>query len=273
MSDNRPTRPEPEAPWTTEDEERLRASLAVLRRDVDTNPLPDPRFVRARGAQRRRRAALAWTAGVAAVTIALAGVGLSAVTQNRAADPTVPATSTTLPTTPAPTTPAPSGTTDATTAPTTPSPTSDIPATPCGSTGIEVNVDGVPEPAAATAEHIADLVTRCDVEGLVALVTKDKTELSFGALSAEQALDPSANQGRYEAIRAIFAMPPEHDAEFGLTKWPAEPKTRSDWDAFVTTGLLTERDMAQMRDMGSGYIGWRVVINDSGRLTAWIAGD
>ncbi|MDF2146635.1 hypothetical protein [Knoellia sp. p5-6-4] len=89
--------------WTPADDEYVRRSLGTLKADVDTLPLADVRFVKARGSARRRRTMLGWTAGAAAGALVAAVVGFSALGGDNASQPVPPATSTT--TTAAPTTP------------------------------------------------------------------------------------------------------------------------------------------------------------------------
>jgi hypothetical protein len=58
--------------WTADDDAQLRAALTSLRVDVEATPLPDVRFVKARGMARRRHRLLSRTA-VAAVAVVVAG--------------------------------------------------------------------------------------------------------------------------------------------------------------------------------------------------------
>ena len=93
--------------WTAADDARLRAALTSLRTDVEAAPLPDVRFVKARGMARRRRRflALGAAAAVAAVVAGTVGYGLLGPdaarvnlpaarnsTTNAAPSPTTPAT-------------------------------------------------------------------------------------------------------------------------------------------------------------------------------------
>jgi hypothetical protein len=82
-------------PWTPADDDYVRRSLNALKADVDTLPLADVRFVKARGGARRRRTMLGWTAGAAAAALVAAVVGFSALGGDNASQPVPPATSTT----------------------------------------------------------------------------------------------------------------------------------------------------------------------------------
>ncbi|WP_406832023.1 hypothetical protein ABEG17_04135 [Pedococcus sp. KACC 23699] len=85
--------------WTARDDEQLRGALATLRHDVDALPLPDVRFVRARGVRRRRQRALALTAAAAAAAVVVGAVGFSQLGR----DTTLPVTPATRSSSPAPT--------------------------------------------------------------------------------------------------------------------------------------------------------------------------
>jgi hypothetical protein len=61
--------------WTAADDAGLRAALASLRTDVEAVPLPDVRFVKARGMARRRRRFLAVGAAAAVAAIVAGTVG------------------------------------------------------------------------------------------------------------------------------------------------------------------------------------------------------
>ena len=63
--------------WTADDDAQLRAALGSLRADVEGAPLPDVRFVKARGMARRRQRLLSWTAAAAAAAVVAGTVGYS----------------------------------------------------------------------------------------------------------------------------------------------------------------------------------------------------
>lgn len=80
--------------WSAHDDAQLRGALATLRADVDALPLPDVRFVRARGVRRRRQRALALTAAAAAAAVVVGSVGFSQLGRD-ASLPVTPSTRTT----------------------------------------------------------------------------------------------------------------------------------------------------------------------------------
>ncbi len=80
--------------WRPEDDDAVRAALTSLRTDVEATPLPDPRFVRARGDRRRRSRVLVAVAGAAAAVVAFAAVGFAGLGRDSAQE-TRPATSST----------------------------------------------------------------------------------------------------------------------------------------------------------------------------------
>lgn len=61
--------------WTAADDARVRAALTSLRTDVESTPLPDVRFVKARGMARRRRRFLTVGAAAAAAAVVAGTVG------------------------------------------------------------------------------------------------------------------------------------------------------------------------------------------------------
>src|SRR6478672_10011128 len=63
--------------WSAADDELVRGALATLRRDVEGIELADVRFVKARGAARRRRTVLTAAAAAAAAVLAVGYVGFS----------------------------------------------------------------------------------------------------------------------------------------------------------------------------------------------------
>ena len=64
--------------WTAADDAQLRRAMATLRRDVEATPLPDVRFVRARGRARRRHRFLSLTAAAAAAVVVAGTAGYAA---------------------------------------------------------------------------------------------------------------------------------------------------------------------------------------------------
>ncbi len=68
---------DPHQEWTEADDELVRRSLATLSHDVDAVPLADVRFVKARGAARRRARVLSWSVAAAAAGVVAVAFGLS----------------------------------------------------------------------------------------------------------------------------------------------------------------------------------------------------
>ena len=79
--------------WTGGDDARLRRAMATLRHDVEATPLPDVRFVRARGLARRRHRFLALTAAAAAAAVVAGTVGYAAWGPASTRTPLTPASS------------------------------------------------------------------------------------------------------------------------------------------------------------------------------------
>lgn len=273
------------ADWTPDDDELIRSALLTLRDDVATAPMPEPAFVRARyGAPPRRNRTLAWVAAVAAAAVAVAAIAFSQLGRPEAA-PVVPAqtdTNTSAPTTQGTQEPTEQPTQEPTDAPSTepsdaPSdPPSEGAIEPCGALPGTLNIEGVTEDAAATAMQLHDAALACDRTTLINLAQANRTELSFGGISAEDAFAIPARdeaENRYRLLSALLTLPPQVDAEFGFHRWPAEPRSDADWQALIDAGIITAQDRDQMEQGGNGYIGYRVVIDPSGAWTAFIAGD
>ncbi len=90
--------------WTADDDAQLRAALGSLRADVEGAPLPDVRFVKARGMARRRQRLFSWTAAAAAAAVVAGTVGYSQLGRDASLE-TPPATqSSTTSAAPSPTT-------------------------------------------------------------------------------------------------------------------------------------------------------------------------
>jgi hypothetical protein len=79
--------------WTAADDAQLRRAMATLRRDVEATPLPDVRFVRARGRARRRHRFLALTAAAAAAVVVAGTAGYAAWGPSSSRTPVTPASS------------------------------------------------------------------------------------------------------------------------------------------------------------------------------------
>jgi hypothetical protein len=79
--------------WTAGDDAQLRRAMATLRHDVEGTPLPDVRFVRARGRARRRHRFLALTAAAAAAVVVAGSVGYAAWGPTSTRTPLTPASS------------------------------------------------------------------------------------------------------------------------------------------------------------------------------------
>ncbi len=83
--------------WTPADDEVVRSALNSLRLDAEALPLADVRFVKARGAARRRRALVIGAASTAAAVAVLGFVGFNTLGSNQGLDlpPAAPTTTTT----------------------------------------------------------------------------------------------------------------------------------------------------------------------------------
>lgn len=90
------------------DDDLVRRAMVTLRHDVESLPLAEPHFVRARGARRRRQRLLTWSAAAAVAVVVAGTAGYAALANRPGPAPAPPAstgaaatTSTTTTTTPA----------------------------------------------------------------------------------------------------------------------------------------------------------------------------
>ena len=96
--------------WSAADDELVRGALATLRRDVEALELADVRFVKARGAARRRRTVLTAAAAAAAAVLAVGYLGFSGLGGHPSSlRPAVSTTRSSTPSTTSATTPADAG--------------------------------------------------------------------------------------------------------------------------------------------------------------------
>lgn len=279
--------------WSPEDEAFLRGALLSLRADVDAEPLPQPAFVRARGDATRRRRVLGLTAGVAAAVVIVGALGFRGLADDRAGPPPLPAdptptlatnapTTTSSPTptaTPTPT-PTPTATRSATSTPSAsppavvaPTPTPTGRAFECPVPARSADTSGVPDAAAATARLLMSGAVACDEDALVSRFTADDTRMSFGAGSVSDHMSLPDNVDRYRNLATVLSLPPGAEGAEGYVQWPQTPETDAEWQSLVDAGLITQENVAQMKEYG-GYTGWRVVmVAATGQVTAYIAGD
>ncbi|EAP97338.1 hypothetical protein JNB_17748 [Janibacter sp. HTCC2649] len=250
--------------WTIEDDDFLRGVLLTLRVDVDASPLTDPEGARARGDFRRRRM-LGLTAGIAAAITIIATLGFRGIAHEDASPPPLPATPPTLSLTPAP---LPSGANKGIARPT-PSPGEIL-----SCLAVEYgppDTSGIPSKIADTARALHGQAG-CESKGaVVARFERDATVVSFGGAAVADALALPEHHERHHLLRALLETRPSYDE--GLARWPALPESDADWNLLITSGILTSEDAAAMRASGQGYTGWRVVIADDGRVTAFVTGD
>lgn len=145
----------------------------------------------------------------------------------------------------------------------------------------ELNVEGVNAAASAKAEQVYDAALACDQATLVGIVTRDKTNLSFGEDSAQQHFVlPQDETKRYDSALQVLSTAPARSTAGGFTsyQWPrvsAEEFTNdaAAWQEVVDAGLMTEDDVAMMRQEGIGYFGWRISITPEGTMNSFVAGD
>ena len=88
--------------WTAADDAVVRRAMATLRADVESVPLADVRFVKARGQARRRQRLLTWGAAAAAAVVVAGVAGYAALGTDRTPAPLPPQSSSTTSAAPVP---------------------------------------------------------------------------------------------------------------------------------------------------------------------------
>lgn len=150
-----------------------------------------------------------------------------------------------------------------------------------GSATDGADLDGLPAAVREVAMSLLEGAVRCDEEQLASAATEDGTSLSFGDVTPEQAFSLPVGDERYVAIVTLLTkLPYAADSQDGSTTyvWPrvhAQEWADSDeaWQEVADAGLHDAALLADMREAGSGYLGWRLGITEDGTWQFLIAGD
>lgn len=143
-------------------------------------------------------------------------------------------------------------------------------------------VTGVSAPAEATARVLFTAADTCDSARLITTATEDRTHLSFGLVTPQEAFSiPEGSDARYAALVRVLGTRPATDTTAGraLYVWPAVATSSEDgndvaWQEVVDAGLLTPAEVTAMRSSGNGYLGWRVGIDGTdGTWQFMVSGD
>lgn len=153
----------------------------------------------------------------------------------------------------------------------------------CSAAGLTVErppLDDVDEAARRTALELLEAALRCDDGSLIAVASRDDTELTFGGSSPDQMFAlPERDTPTYEIVaRLIARTDPARDEIRGTTiwVWPAvfiERQDQSNWDQVVDAGLESREAVQRMRASDEGYLGWRLGIGADGTWLFFVAGD
>lgn len=144
------------------------------------------------------------------------------------------------------------------------------------------NTVGLTAAASTTAQAVFEAAVACDSQQLIALATRDRTNLSFGLVTPAEAFAlPEQPDERYAALVRVLGTTPVSDTTSGrpLSVWPAVATLAGQnddaaWQEVVDAGLLTQAEAQKMRGAGSGYLGWRVGIDGTaGTWQFMVAGD
>lgn len=130
--------------------------------------------------------------------------------------------------------------------------------------------------AAAKAKALYTAVLACDSQTLTRLATGDKTSLSFGATTPQQAFALPGDKERYAALATLLSMTPVPDIDGTLTPKVFSERYGDDeaaWAEVVRVGLVTQAQARLMRLDNGQYVGYRLGIASDGTWTYLIAGD
>lgn len=142
-----------------------------------------------------------------------------------------------------------------------------------------VTVRGMPTATRTTARAVLAAAVRCQSRELARRAEHDGTRLSFGIVTPREffALPEKETKYRY-LVDALVKSRPGYEKLSGYYVWPRVSTARGArdpkaWDEAVSAGLLTRAQARDMRAQGSGYLGWRVLIDADGGWGAFIGGD
>jgi hypothetical protein len=148
--------------------------------------------------------------------------------------------------------------------------------------GLELPEQELPPPVAEVRERVFTAATECDYEELerIALEQGEGFTFTFG----DQSGSPSEYWRNQEqeaigepmyALVTILTLPVTRN-ESGSYAWPSaynENPTDADWQALVDAFLYAQVEVDDMREQGTGYIGWRTAITPEGDWQFFVAGD
>lgn len=150
-------------------------------------------------------------------------------------------------------------------------------------------LEGLPAPAQETAKKLFNAAVACDQKTLVQLATEGETSLSFGSVTPDEVFELPESQDRpyfmLATLLSSFAPTPNSTVSEDGNEvsnatdyvWPpvytATNPSDEQWQEAITAGLLSPEDAEEQRASGSGYVGYRVGINEQGSWTFFLAGD
>ncbi|MBK5268869.1 MAG: hypothetical protein JJE47_15730 [Acidimicrobiia bacterium] len=131
------------------------------------------------------------------------------------------------------------------------------------------------EAVVETWQELRNLAAACEWEQLSDIAEQDQTSISFGGpirLVKLWVLESASGSDSGTELLDVTSLPPARTTDGWV--WPAVSSTNADadWQVLLDAGLLTEKEVADMKDFG-GYLGFRVGIADDGTWLFGIAGD
>lgn len=146
---------------------------------------------------------------------------------------------------------------------------------------------GLPAPVAAMRADLARAAESCDYSALAALADRDgrSVRYSFGEgndpIAAWRAAEDAGDQpAPLLALRLLLALPhgEQHAPDTpAMYQWPAafatEHPTSAQLQEIADTGLYDLATLEQWVASGTNYLGYRVLISETGDWQAFVAGD
>ncbi|MGH2789139.1 MAG: hypothetical protein ACRDJV_14740 [Actinomycetota bacterium] len=270
-------------------EDRLRAQMRSAEGSVPGRPLEwEETMDRARRSRRRYIATVAFATGIVAVVATASVIALTGGSgPERGLAPVGPGPTESLEPeeTPSPT-PEPEDTPPPPVE--TPSPEPDLTGPACSAADMSstlVSQDGLPPEVADMRQQIVELAVVCDYEGLDALAREGREYFTFSfgeTRSAARFWRQLENDGEPVMRNLVLVLSIDYTDRKGfedverLYEWPSASRrypTDADWHKVVDAGVHTAEDVRLMKELGSGYLGWRASITDDGDWIAFVAGD
>jgi hypothetical protein len=147
--------------------------------------------------------------------------------------------------------------------------------------GLALEEQELPKPVADLRERLFAAAGECDYEQLSAIAQESEGfTYTFGGTEGAPAKfwreqEEGATGEPMYALQMVLSLPVAR-TEAGGYVWPSAHSpnaTDEDWQALVDEGFYFTSDIEQMREGGTGYVGWRTAITPEGEWLYFAEGD